>query len=307
MQTKTIEKNIKVKLNDWLTTIEDVGLRLAVKESALVSGGCVASMFLNESVNDYDVYLMNIDVCENLAKYYTKSFESVQILDGRDKDSLMNDYKKSAAEEFHPQNSYGVSLRNLKPNQIKLYFKNEKSGLLIEETEENKDKKYRPLFFSANAISLSDNLQIVLRFGGTPQDVHETFDYIHATNYFTFDTGLVLNQQALESLLTKQLKYQGSHYPITSIIRAKKFIKRGFNINAGELLKIMYQISLLDLNNPDILEEQLIGVDVAYFGVLIHALRNKFESEKDFKLTSAYFNNLIDKIFNESNDETDLT
>ena len=156
------------------------------------------------------------------------------------------------------------------------------------------------LYFSPNAISLSDNLQIVLRFWGTAEKIHETFDFVHATNYFTFKDGLIRNISAIESILTKQLKYQGSHYPVTSIIRAKKFIKRGFNITAGELLKIMFQISNFDLSDPDVLEEQLIGVDVAYFELLITALRNKSENDPKFKLSSEYFNKLIDKIFNET-------
>ena len=123
---------------------------------------------------------------------------------------------------------------------------------------------------------------------------------MHATSYFTFKDGLVTNIAALESILTRTLKYQGSYYPVTSIIRAKKFIKRGFNIGAGELLKIMFQISQLDLSNPDVLEEQLIGVDVAYFEILIKALRGKFSSDEEFKLNTKYFNKLVDKIFNEN-------
>jgi hypothetical protein len=51
-------------------------------------------------------------------------------------------------------------------------------------------------------------------------------------------------------------------------------LKRGWNISAGEMLKVMFQISELDLKNPDVLEEQLIGVDVAYFSALINILRN---------------------------------
>ena len=61
----------------------------------------------------------------------------------------------------------------------------------------------------------------------------------------------------------------------------------------------MFQISSLDLSDPDVLEEQLIGVDVAYFDTLVAALRNKFESDKDFKLSGEYFNSLIERIFNE--------
>ena len=80
----------------------------------------------------------------------------------------------------------------------------------------------------------------------------------------------------------------------------KKFLKRGFNINAGEILKIMFQISELDLTNPDVLEEQLIGVDVAYFETLISALRSKLASDRDFRLSNSYLFALIDKIFNEN-------
>lgn len=61
----------------------------------------------------------------------------------------------------------------------------------------------------------------------------------------------------------------------------------------------MFQISDFDLTNPDTLEEQLIGVDVAYFDLIITALRNKQESDPDFKLSSQYFNKLIDKVFND--------
>lgn len=80
-----------------------------------------------------------------------------------------------------------------------------------------------------------------------------------------------------------------------------------FHVNrkTGELLKIMFQISQLDLTNPDVLEEQLIGVDVAYFDLLITALRNKFESDKNFKISNEYFNALIDKIFNENESDKD--
>jgi hypothetical protein len=38
-----------------------------------------------------------------------------------------------------------------------------------------------------------------------------------------------------------------------------------------EILKIMFQISELDLTDILILEEQLIGVDIAYFSLLIDA------------------------------------
>ena len=180
---------------------------------------------------------------------------------------------------------------------MKLFFNDLAGGMRI--NEDKKDSiEYVPLYFSPNAISLSNKIQIILRFNGDASAIHKNFDYIHATNYFTFRDGLVTNKEALESLITKQLKYQGSLYPLTSILRMKKFVKRKWNITAGEILKIMFQISELDLTNPDILEEQLIGIDVAYFAKIIAILREV----KQEKIVSDYLNEIIDRVFGQADE-----
>lgn len=299
MQTKTIQKTIRNKMIDWLQTIQDEQLRKDVEKNLLVSGGSICSLFLNETVNDYDIYLQDMDILSRLVKYYIKDFEEIRLLDGREKETNLKD------DSFR-EGILGISIRNLKPNQIKLFFEAKNGGLRVNKnidlsnTSNVERPKYIPLFFSPNAISLSDDIQIVLRFNGTVEEIHKTFDFIHATNYFTFKDGLVTNNKALESILSKHLYYQGSLYPVTSIIRIKKFLKRNWNITAGEMLKIMFDISELNLKNPDVLEEQLIGVDVAFFGTLIEALRNKMMKPEDkFELTSQYLKTLIDKIFGE--------
>lgn len=302
MQIKTIQKVISSKLTEWLSTITDEKLRSDLKNNILVSGGSITSMLLNEPVNDYDVYIKDINILKRLAEYYISPFSEIKILDGREKKSLvekiLNDYKfNDSVKTIDDINSnYAVNLRNLKEDQIKLWFDTVDSCKKVELDKEF-DKKYTPVFFSPNAISLSDDLQIVIRFHGDNEAIHKTFDFIHATNYFTFENGLVTNKEALESIITKQLRYQGSLYPVTTIIRMKKFIKRGWNINAGEMLKAMFQISELDLKNPDVLEEMLIGVDIAYFGKLIEILRGVENLET--KITSQYLNTIIDRVFNE--------
>lgn len=50
MQQKTIQRNIRTKMEEWLSTINDSVLQKDVKDNILVSGGCIASMFLNEPV-----------------------------------------------------------------------------------------------------------------------------------------------------------------------------------------------------------------------------------------------------------------
>lgn len=305
MQIKTITKTISNKLEEWLETITDEQLRKEVRKNVLVSGGSITSMLLNEQVNDYDVYIKDQNVLMKLVVYYTLPFkEEIEILFGPEREQYITDM--IAAYNNQPFESIigykATAIRNLKDDQIKLTFNAKGGGIKVNEGIDKEAKTYVPVFFSPNAISLSNQIQIVIRFFGDDVAIHKTFDFIHATNYFTFESGLVTNIKALESILTKQLYYQGSQYPLTSIIRMKKFIKRGWNCNAGELLKIMFQISELDLQNPDVLEEQLIGIDVAYFTVLIEILRDLKEKQQEEKITSQYLNTIIDKVFNTHED-----
>lgn len=315
MQKKTVKKIVEAKMNDWLSTITDVNLRDRVKNNLLVSGGSIASLFQDIKVNDYDVYIQDRAVLKDLVIYYTKPYQ-IEVLDGLNKESYLESIPQS--EEF--ESKFKNAVNSLAPDQIKLLVY---SGYKVPEpvlpktqyidgsvslftiTEQPKDlSKYRPLFFSPNALSLSDDVQVVCRFHGNAEQIHKTFDFIHATNYFTFKDGLVTNLEAVESLLTKQLKYQGSMYPLTTIIRIKKFLKRGWNISAGEMLKVMFQISELDLKDPAVLDDQLIGVDVAYFSTLVDILSNKQLSDPSFSLTSAYLNAVIDRVFDGA-DETE--
>jgi hypothetical protein len=162
------------------------------------------------------------------------------------------------------------------------------------EDEDSEKPRYRPVFMSRNAITLSQGVQIVLRFFGKPDEIHENYDFVHCTNYWTsWDGILELKPDALECLLTKELRYVGSKYPICSIVRLRKFIKRGFTINAGNILKICMQVSDLDLTNVEVLEEQLTGVDVAYFHEVIQKLKEKDKEQVD----ATYLMEIIDRMF----------
>ncbi len=292
MQRKTIIKTIKKELELWLDSITDPVLRDDVRKSLLVSGGCIASLYLQEKVNDYDIYIQDIEVAKRLAEYYVGNDTRMIVLSGSDKDTLVK------SVEGKEDSAYVIAVKNLKEDQVKIFFA-EKNGGYAPEYDEDTAPKYRPVFYSPNAISLSDDIQIVLRFTGDAAAIHKNFDFVHATSYFTYDEGLVTTVEVLESILSKTLKYRGSLYPVTSIIRIKKFIKRGWNISAGEMLKIMFQISELNLRDPYVLEEQLIGVDIAYFSKLIEIL----SSTKKETIDSHALNTIIDKVFNENDSD----
>lgn len=300
MKTKTIDKTIREKMDEWLASITDEKLRERVREQIMVAGGCIANMFLKEPVNDYDVYIMDQDVLVELALYYCNP-HNIEVLDGRKKNELVDGFmiykygstNEANEETFLMDNSImAVIHRTLKADQAKIVLP--EGGLSFEKKEDAEPEKYRLVYLSPNAISLSDDVQIVCRFSGEPEQILENYDYIHATNYWTFDAGLVLNTDALACLLSRELRYQGSKYPITSVIRSRKFIDRGYTINAGEYLKMCYQISLLDLNDPDVLEEQLIGVDIAYFNRIIQILREYKKEKGDF---GNFLFAIIDKVF----------
>lgn len=75
----------------------------------------------------------------------------------------------------------------------------------------------------------------MVRFHGDPAEIHENYDFVHCTNYWTsWERRVTLNQQALECIMTKELRYIGSKYPVASVFRVRKFIERGWTIGAGQ-------------------------------------------------------------------------
>lgn len=324
MQIKTIEKILKKKLDEWTTSITDPDVRSAVKRDTIVTGGSIASMLLNEKVNDIDIYFRTKCTVKKVSKYYADQTKGVvTVIDGAEwvgKYNSENVYDHLTGIDVPDQSQFNLFIKDIEPNRIKLFVKgmnyhsvNGDGSIMAEDDDisinhifseikeakdETKPGSYSPLFFTANAITLSDQIQLVIRFHGEASELHKNYDFVHATNYYDYyEQKLYVNQPALESLLAKELRYIGSLYPVTSIIRSKKFIKRGWNINAGTYLKIMYQISQLDLSDPAVLHEQTLSVDIAYFSIFIEALSNR-DTTKNPNLTYEYVCTLIDKIFN---------
>ena len=170
----------------------------------------------------------------------------------------------------------------------------------VEKSNYTKNKgEYKPVFLSANAITLSDDVQLVIRFFGEPDQIHENYDFVHCTSYYDYGKNiLVTPAKALEALLDRRLYYVGSKYPLCSMIRMRKFINRGWKISAGQILKCAMQLSELDLSDMATLEEQLTGVDAAYFHQLITALK-EHASENGGNMNrvdQTYLGALIDRI-----------
>ena len=305
LQPKTIKKVLQAKLAQWLDTIDDKDLENCISRDVIVTGGSIASMLLGESPNDYDVYFSNIETTKRVAEYYINKLKEknptlevcVKI---EDRENIKCEIETRVVNYIR---SVGVidGDPNAEPDELGKEILSGISSLtngIKIESDINAEELYHPVFISENAITLSHKLQLVTRFYGEPNKIHDNFDYIHACNWYRYkDNHLELNADALSALMSKRLIYRGSLYPLASLFRMRKFLERGFKISAGQILKISLQISEIDLMHVPTLREQLIGVDMAYFYMLIDAIEQAKQSDKELKLDSTYIGELIDRIF----------
>lgn len=302
MKAKTIKAILKKLHTEFVASIKDEKVRELVKKNSVITGGSIVSLLLNEKVNDYDYYFTNKETTEAVARYYVAEFNQnnnknagVELV-GENKERVRIMIKSAGIASESGTNPYEY-FEQMEDVTMAGEYVDAAEKVLKEEAEDDKPK-YRPIFLSDNAISLSGKIQLVIRFYGSPEDIHTNYDFVHAMSYWTSkDDELVLPAKALEAILTKELIYFGSKYPLASIIRTRKFIQRGWSVNAGQYLKMILQLSELDLTNIEVLTDQLVGMDAAYFAQVLHKLREKQEADSNFKLTTTYLLEVVDRMF----------
>ena len=326
-------KKIHVKLflnsqiNKWLRNsgMPD-GLVKKVKKDILVCGGAISSLMMGTKVNDIDVYFKTKETAISVAEFYIKLFNSLNVvkkegtsekacemsvrsyvfknINEEDEERIGIFIKSSGVvSETATTYQYFESTPELAAEKftqsLKKDFEEDPTEFVRElrghqrNTQLQKEQA-RPVFISQNAISLSNDFQIVIRFFGSTSQVFSTYDFTHAKCFFDYDTGeLNVPAEAMECMLSKSLVYSGSLYPLCSMFRVRKFLQRGWRISAGQMLKIAMQIQKIDFSNSAVLRDQLTGVDAAFMNQLMQALRD----DNPAKIDQAYLTKLIDTIF----------
>ena len=301
MNKKKIASNINFKINQWVKTLPE-DLRETTLRNVIVTGGCITSMLLDEPVNDYDIYFKNPEVLKGVVDYYLNGYTN------KNKTNKVKEiFSKIESEEVKIYiKSSGIITNNTGPEDEYQYFESTPDNdieLFIEKifSKDDSNNKYLPIIFTSNAISLTGDIQIITRFTGQPDVIHGNFDFDHTRNYWTYYTGLVLNSDAVEATLLRELRYTGSQYPVCALFRTRKFIKRGWKINAGQMFKMIYDCSMLNLNDYTVLKEQLIGVDIAYFCEVLSILKNKDLNIPGARreIDKTYLFSLLDNVFDE--------
>lgn len=299
MNAKNIKKHLNAKLKDWMSSIEDDAVKQVIAENTIITGGALVSLLSGEPVHDYDVYFKTKEAVIAVAKYYVDKWNSshdrkVSLLWGEPLEAATG-MDEGRVRVF--ARSTGVAEEKTEA----LPFEADENGEAMEEnnTENDSQKgKYRPRFLTSNAITLSDKIQIVIRFYGDVKDIHKNYDFAHCTcAWSSWDNQVFLPVKALECIINKELYYIGSKYPLCSIVRTRKYIERGYHINAGQYVKMAMQLNELDLKDVKILEDQLTGVDTAYFEMMIKAIKAKMEELGEQKIDSTYVIELINRLF----------
>ena len=120
--------------------------------------------------------------------------------------------------------------------------------------------------------------------------------------YDNSENKLELPSRSLEAIINKELYYIGSKYPLCSIIRTRKFLKKSYTIDASQYLKMVLQLNEMDLTNIHVLEEQLIGVDSVYFYSVINKIKK--DMKIDEKIDIYYLIKLITEVFDKESVDT---
>ena len=298
MNSKNIAKALNAKLSDWVKSIEDEKVVKAIKKDAMVTGGALVNLLNSETPNDYDVYFKTLETCKLVAQYYankwneshTKDYVEIRDVDING-EKRIECYIKSSGLAIEDEDSNGID-DDTEP------YTSENDEEPLKENPEITKPKYRPRYFSTNAISLSDKIQLVIRFWGPVEEIHKNYDFEHCKCSYDWSENKVnLPIKSLECIINKELYYSGSKYPLCSIIRTRKFIERGYHINAGQFVKMALDLNELNLKDFNVFKDQLMGVDSYYFARAIEAIQRRKEEDENFNPDKEYLFEVINRIF----------
>lgn len=316
LKAKTIKTVLRKRIDLWIQSLPEA-MRADARRDTIVTGGSIASMLLGEKVNDFDLYFRTKETTLAIARHYVERFAErrkaksgievpifvEELADVRGAPRVRIVVKSAGVEkegddqeykyfEARPPEEASDYLAEVMDSPEAVADAHEELSDAAREVEP--DPTFRPVFLSSNAVTLSNKVQIVIRFFGEPDAIHANYDFTHCTCYWEASTGqLTLRPEALESLLSRTLVYNGSRYPVASLLRVRKFVERGWRINAGQVLKMALQIGELDLTSFAVLEDQLTGVDAAYFNQMLDVLKDNSKE----KLEAAYLVEIINRMF----------
>lgn len=203
---------------------------------------------LSGVMNNFLLSIKDEEIKETLKN---KSFISGGCIPSMLMGEWVNDYDIYLYDEFSAKN-------------IKNYFEK-----LPKKPKQDKTDKFHVKLITENAINLSDKIQIITKFYGTPEKVVENFDWQHIKSWYDCSNEkLNLTNDVYKLIVEKELIYTGSAYPLSSLLRLKKYLKKGWNVSNQTIIMIVFDIlKVFGTNNiqeseiQEYIDENLIEIN----------------------------------------------
>ena len=156
-------------------------------------------------------------------------------------------------------------VRNEKPNDWDFYLDAKPEYVkgfldkLVKALEDHENA--HDILITPSAITLKKlKVQIVTRYYGKPEHIINLFDFAHTQMYITNEE-VYISPLAWKSIAQNKLYYTGSQYPLSALFRMRKFMKRGFDIDVGQITKIAIEISQFDFFGEETVSDDLFAED----------------------------------------------
>lgn len=159
------------------------------------------------------------------------------------------------------------------------------------------EKEFDFVFKTDNAITYKND-KIKVQIITMPENIGLSNDELISKFDFTIAMGLydlvedtfVLGDCFLRDLCSRELVFNTkAQYPIASMYRMKKFLKRGYKISGTEIVKMSLAIHGLKIETYRDLKPQLMGIDTLFLKDLTDLLLTKEYAEKKYD-----FNEFLD-------------
>ena len=215
--------------------------------NAIIAGGAITSIFSESPISDYDVYFYTEKELEAFNEYLNKLVDGKEDLDILDRDVMDSDFRCTKQCTSSNAWTYKVFWGN-KTATIQVIMKCTCSTYCDENSSQN---PYDP------SLLLS------------------TFDFTVCMGALDVKSKqFILYKDFLVHLCSRRLIYNTKvmTYPICSLHRMLKYLKKGFSISGVEVIKICIAITQLKLKTWQDFKEQLMGIDTQVFEPLTDAL-----------------------------------
>jgi len=167
-------------------------------------------------------------------------------------------------------------------------------------------KKPQITYVTDNATSFffkDKKYQVITAFYGEPGTVFDKYDFtINMGAYNPETKEFIVHEDLFEHLSQRRLVINiGTEYPISTVVRIFKYIRKGYSISGIELIKILLTVHHLDLKNFAELKKQLMGIDTMFLKPLTDFLSSQEHSEKayDFSEFMKIYDNMMSAVLDD--------